>query len=173
MKWQSSLAGLLAGVAAAQATTIFIASPDTAQTFTYGSVSEHRLFWNGKEGRLYAYLRFCNRPYDSGSEPPAAESFLFALPGIKLDAVSGTFYAETRDGRRVPVAEWRGGWPHRRIVPSEGTLLVIARCGGRASVCLFATDEKTERGWAACSWASINDNWSLQNLVCDLIAKRR
>ena len=172
MRWLWSLAGLLAGVVAAQATTIFITSPDTAQTFTYGSVIEHQLFWNQKEGRLYADLRFSNQPYSSNSEPPAAESFLFALPGVKLDEASKTFYAESRSGRRVPVAEWRGGWLCRRIAPSDGTFFVIAKRSGRASLCLFATDEKTKRGWSP-TWVSINNDWSLQNLVCDLIANRR
>ena len=124
------------------AATLQIASPDAAQTFAYGSAVRHHLFWNDQRQELYAYVTFSNRPYAGDNEPPRDESFVFDLPGVRLDSNTRKFVGKTRNGQEVPVATLERGFLGLGgdVKPLPGTVISISNQHGEVTVVLTAID---------------------------------
>jgi hypothetical protein len=100
-----SLIVLLAPALRAQhddAPPVVIRSPDTAETFVFGSVKDRSLFWDKKNQMLVAHITFVDGPVDQGQAPE--DSHDFKLPGIIFDQAKGVFIAHSSKGEAIPVA---------------------------------------------------------------------
>jgi hypothetical protein len=161
------LATLFAASVSAIASPTSIVSPDRPQTFAYGEMIWHQLYFERAAGELSARITFSNLPYASDDEPRRDESFDFRFPGIKFDPTQGAFFATGRRGVLIPVARVRGdpacGWVH--LAP--GAKIYLLKQSGRVTAILTATDYPR----AGSQWIETDDNWSLQNLLVALFAQ--
>lgn len=162
------LATLLATSASAIAGAISITSPNHPQTFAYGEMTWRQLYLERTTGGLTARITFSNLPYADCNDPRRDEAFDFRFPGIKFDPVGRAFFASGRRGESIPVARLRGdpacGW----IDLAPGAKIYLLKESGRVTAILTATDYP-RRG---SQWIEMDDNWSLQNLLCALFGHR-
>jgi hypothetical protein len=146
-----------------QAAEVTIVSPDTEQTFAFGSIIDHQLKWDGAH-TLNALITFSTLPYVGKEQPRVDETFAFRLPGVTFDPATRTFYARAARGERVPVAAFRRELIVDSILPLDGTKICVFKKSGHVRVVLTATSwPRVSRG--GLHWIERDENFSLQNLV--------
>ena len=121
------------------AASVSIPSPDQAQTYADGRLTNGKLTWSNKEQALYASLTFSNELYDTQGERLTEERFLFKLPGVMADPATKTYSAQDDSGQRVPVATWQDGFFGRRIMVSPGACFHVQNSHGTVRVVMTAT----------------------------------
>jgi hypothetical protein len=82
---------------------ISIASPDTATTFAFGTISKRALIWSESTQTLFAEVTFVD--VDPNSSQSNDDTHRFRLPGITLDKAHGIFYATSPKGEVIPIAQ--------------------------------------------------------------------
>ena len=146
------------------ADAVSITSPDHAQTYAYGAVTWHQLYLQRTGGKLAARITFSNWPYAGDYEPRRDEAFDFRFPGIHIDFARHAFVAIGRRGEFIPVAWFRGdpscGW----IKLAPNAKIYLLKESGRVTATLTATSYP--RGGER--WIELDNNYSLQNLLCAL-----
>jgi hypothetical protein len=158
------LAALFAASASAAAGTIKITSPDQAQTFAYGETTWRQLYLQRATGGLLARITFSNLPYADCNEPRTEEPFDFRFPRVRFDPARRAFFATGRRGELIPVAQFRGNPPYGWIDLTPGAKIYLLKESGLVTATLTATDYP-RRG---SQWIEMDNNWSLQNLLCAL-----
>jgi hypothetical protein len=163
------LATLLTASALARADAISITSPDHAQTFAYGEMIWHQLYFRGTGSHLVARITFSNLPYAGDDEPRRDEAFDFRFPSTQFDSTRRAFFATGRYGKLIPVARFRGdpacGW----IDLAPGAKIYLLKESGRVTAILTATDYPR----VGMRWIQTDDNFSLQNLLVVLFRELR
>jgi hypothetical protein len=147
--------------------SVTILSPDTAQTWAYGYVTEAKFAWSSKEKALYADITFSNDLYATTDEPVQHEYFLFKFPGMMLDPGTKTFYAQDSSGQRVPVAVSESGLFSSFIKPLPGTVVYIHKKHGKVQVTLTATTVPLSVGGGR-HWIEEGDGALFQKLFSQL-----
>ena len=164
MRTAIALLATLFTSASAMADAISIASPNHARTYAYGTVTWRRLYLERTRGELAARITFSNLPFADANEPRTDEPFDFRFPGIHIDLARHAFVAKGRRGESIPVAWFRGnpscGWI--KLAPNAKIYLV--KESGRVTATLTATSYP--RGGER--WIELDNNYSLQNLLCAL-----
>jgi len=158
------LATLLATMVSVFAGAIKITSPDRARTFAYGEMTWRQLYLNSATGGLTARLTFSNLPYVDSDNPRSDEPFDFRFPGVRFDPARRVFFASGRRGELIPVARFRNGLASGWIDLAPGAKMYLLKESGRVTAILTATDYP-RRG---SQWVQMDNNWSLQNLLCTL-----
>jgi hypothetical protein len=158
------LATLVATGASAVAGAIKITSPDHVQTFAYGEMTWRQLYLQPTTGALTARITFSNLPYADCNDPRTDEAFDFHFPGVRFDPARRAFFASGRHGELIPVAWLRGHPPFGWIDLAPGAKIYFLKESGRVTTILTATDYP-RRG---SQWIEMDNNWSLQNLLCAL-----
>ena len=147
-----------------RADAVSITSPNHARTYAYGSVTWRQLYLERTRGELAARITFSNVPFADANEPRSYEPFDFRFPGIHVDLARRAFVTNGRHGEFIPVAWFRGnpscGWI--KLAPNAKMYLVKEH--GRVTATLTATSypRSGER------WIELDNNYSLQNLLCAL-----
>jgi hypothetical protein len=126
---------------ALEASELSILSPDTAQTFSFGSIIWKQLRWTPGAGALVASITFSNYEYASRVEPREDDRFDFAFPGITFDRASGVFSAHDHSGASIPVAFLRKEWFFSTIVLEPNAQIVLHKQSGKVRVELVASSE--------------------------------
>jgi len=167
MRIAITLLGALITSASAMADAISIASPDQARTYAYGSVTWRQLYLERRRGELAARITFSNLPFADANEPRTDEPFDFRFPGVQVDRARHAFVATGPRGEFIQVAWFRGdpscGWI--KLAPNAKIYLV--KESGRVTATLTATSYP--RGGER--WIELDNNYSLQNLLCVLFQK--
>src|SRR6266436_10448471 len=158
------LATLVAASASAFAGAIKITSPDQPQTYAYGETTWRQLYLERPSGGLTARITFSNLPFVDSNNPRTDEPFDFHFPGIRLDPAHRTFFARGRRRELIPVARFRGGPACGWIDLAPGAKMYLLKESGRVTAILTATDYPR----AGSQWVELDNNWSLQNLLCAL-----
>ena len=158
------LATLVATSASAVAGAIKITSPDHPQTYAYGETTWRQLYREPRNGGLMARITFSNLPYDGDDNPRRDEPFDFHFPGVRFDRAQSAFFAGGRRGELIPVARFRGGPACGWIDLAPGAKMYLLKESGRVTAILTATDYPR----AGSQWVELDNNWSLQNLLCAL-----
>jgi hypothetical protein len=150
--------------ASAMADAVSITSPNHARTYAYGAVTWHQLYLERTRGELAARITFSNWPYADSNEPRRDEPFDFRFPGVRVVPARHAFVSTGRHGESIPVAWFWGdpvcGWI--KLAPNAKIHLV--KESGRVTATLTATSYP--RG--GVRWIELDDNYSLQNLLCAL-----
>jgi hypothetical protein len=150
--------------ASARADAISLASPDHARTYAYGAVTWRQLYLERARGELAARITFSNLPFADANEPRTDEPFDFRFPGIRVDFTRHAFVATGRRGELIPVASFWGdpscGW----IKLAPNAKIYLLKENGRVTATLTATSYP--RGGER--WIELDNNYSLQNLLCAL-----
>jgi hypothetical protein len=150
--------------ASAMSDAISVASPDHARTYAYGAVTWRQLYLKRTRGELAARITFSNMPFADANEPRTDETFDFRFPGVHVDLAQHAFVVPGRRGEFIPVAWFRGnpscGWI--KLAPNAKIYLV--KESGRVTATLTATSYP--RGGER--WIELDNNYSLQNLLCAL-----
>jgi hypothetical protein len=158
------LAATLITSASAMADAVSVTSPDHARTYAYGAVTWHQLYLQRTRGELAARIAFSNWPYAGDDEPRRDEAFDFRFPGVHVDFAQHAFVATGRRGEFIPVAWFRGdpscGW----IKLAPNAKIYLLKESGRVTATLTATSYP--RGGER--WIEMDNNYSLQNLLCAL-----
>ena len=143
---------------------VSVVSPNHAQTYAYGSVTWRQLYLERTRGELTARITFSNVPFADANQPPTYEPFDFRFPGVHIDSARHAFVTRGRRGESIPVAWFRGdpSWGWVKLAPNAKIYLV--KESGRVTATLTATSypRRGER------WVELNNNFSLQNLLCAL-----
>jgi hypothetical protein len=167
MRFAIVSAALLITSVIAMADAVSITSPDHARTYAYGAVTWHQLYLQRTHGELAARITFSNWPYAGDDEPRRDEAFDFRFPGVHADFAQHAFVASGRRGELIPVARFQGdpacGWI--KLAPHAKMYLVKEH--GRVTATLTATSYP--RG--GVRWIELDNNFSLQNLLCALLGK--
>lgn len=146
------------------ADAVSIASPNHARTYAYGSVTWRQLYLERARGELAARITFSNVPFADANEPRTEEPFDFRFPGIHVDRARHAFFAIGSRGESIPVAWFRGdpscGW----IKLGPNAKIYLLKEHGRVTATLTATS--FPRGGER--WIDLDNNYSLQNLLCTL-----
>ena len=150
--------------ASAIADAVSVASPNHARTYAYGEVTWRQLYLERTRGELAARITFSNVPFADANEPPRYEPFDFRFPGIHVDLARHAFVTRGRHGESIPVAWFRGdpSWGWIKLAPNAKIYLV--KESGRVTATLTATSYP--RGGER--WIELDNNYSLQNLLCAL-----
>jgi len=158
------LAATLITGASAMADVVSITSPDHARTYAYGAVTWHQLYLQRTGGKLAARITFSNWPYAGDDEPRTDQPFDFRFPGIRVDFTRHAFVATGRRGEFIPVAWFRGdascGW----IKLAPNAKIYLLKESGRVTATLTATSYPRD----GVRWIELDNNYSLQNLLCAL-----
>jgi hypothetical protein len=150
--------------ASAMADAISISSPDHAWTYAYGSVTWRQLHLERRRGDLVARITFSNVPFADSNEPPTNEAFDFRFPGVHVDFARHAFVTTGRRGESIPVAWFRGSPSGGWIKLAPNAKIYLVKESGRVTATLTATSypRSGER------WIELDNNFSLQNLLCAL-----
>jgi len=116
-----------------------------------------------------ARITFSNLPYAGDDNPRRDEPFDFQFPGVWFDRARSAFFASGRRGELIPVARFRGGPACGWIDLAPGAKMYLLKESGRVTAILTATDYPR----AGSQWVELDNNWSLQNLLCYLAARCR
>src|ERR671923_1821948 len=158
-----SAALLITGVTAL-ADAVSITSPNHTRTYAYGAVTWHQLYLQRTRGELAVRITFSNWPFAGDDEPRSDEPFDFRFPGVHVDFARHAFVASGRHGELIPVARFRGdpscGW----IKLTQNAKIYLLKEDGRVTATLTATSYP--RG--GIRWVELDNNLSLQNLLCAL-----
>ena len=164
MRFAILAATLLITSVTAMADAVSITSPDHGRTYAYGAVTWHQLYLERARGELAARITFSNWPYADANEPCTDEPFDFRFPGIHVDFARHAFVTTGRRGESIPVACFRGnpscGW----IKLAPNAKIYLLKESGRVTATLTATSYP--RG--GVRWIELDNNYSLQNLLCAL-----
>lgn len=163
------LALVLMTSASAIAGAISVTSPDHPQTFSYGAMTWHQLYFDRAAGELGARITFSNVPYAGDDEPRRDESFDFRFPSVHFDSARRTFFARNADGEFIPVARFREGLAFGWIDLAPGTKMYLVKESGRVTATLTATDHPR----AGTQWVQMDNNFSLQNILIALFGGLR
>jgi hypothetical protein len=158
------LAILVATSASAVAGSIKITSPDHPQTYAYGQTTWHQFYFEPRNGGLMARITFSNLPYAGDDNPRRDEPFDFNFPGVRFDRAQSAFFASGRRGELIAVARFRSGLACGWIDLAPGAKMYLLKESGRVTAILTATDYPR----AGSQWVELDNNWSLQNLLCAL-----
>ena len=146
------------------ADAVSITSPDHGRTYAYGAVTWQQLYLDQRRDELAARVTFSNFPFADANEPRTDEAFAFRFPGIRVDSARKAFMAKGRRGELIPVAWFRGdpscGW----IKLAANAKIYLLKESGRVTATLTATSYP--RGGER--WIELDNNYSLQNLLCAL-----
>ena len=146
------------------ADAVSITSPDHARTYAYGAVTWHQLYLRRTRGELAVRITFSNWPYAGDDEPRRDEAFDFRFPAVHVDFAQHAFVASGRLGELIPVARFQGdpacGW----IELGPNAKMYLVKEHGRVTATLTATSYP--RG--GVRWIELDNNYSLQNLLCAL-----
>ena len=149
------------------ADAVSITSPDHVRTYAYGAVTWRQLYLERTRGELAARITFSNLPFADANEPRTDEPFDFRFPGIHVDFARHAFVATGRRGESIPVAWFRGdpscGW----IKLEPNAKIYLVKESGRVTATLTATSYPRAGG----RWIELDNNFSLQNLLCALFQK--
>ena len=158
------LATTLITSASAIADAVSVTSPNHAKTYAYGAVTWRQLYLERTRGELAARITFSNWPFADANELRTDEPFDFRFPGIHVDFARHAFVAIGRRGEFIPVAWFRGdpscGW----IKLASNAKIYLLKESGRVTATLTATSYP--RGGER--WIELDNNYSLQNLLCAL-----
>jgi hypothetical protein len=158
------LAATLIASASAMADAVSVTSPDHARTYAYGAVTWHQLYLQRTRGELAARITFSNFPFADTNEPRTDEPFDFRFPGIHVDLAQHAFVATGRRGKSIPVAWFRGdpscGW----IKLAPNAKIYLLKESGHVTATLTATSYPRDGE----RWIELDNNYSLQNLLCAL-----
>jgi hypothetical protein len=146
------------------ANTVKIVSPDTAQTYTYSSVTWRSFHWDAAQQQFTARITFSNYQYVSHDELLDEESYNFEFPGVKFDPGTGTFFAKGSNGRHVAVAELSKDLIGQSIKPLPGTVIHVLKQSGKVVVILTGSNiayGNTDR----VHWSEENRGFFFDNLV--------
>ena len=164
MRMAIALLTTLITSASAMTDAVSVVSPNHAQTYAYGSVTWRQLYLERTHGELAARITFSNVPFADSSDPPREEPFDFRFPGIRVDRARHAFVTQGRRGESIPVAWFRGdpscGW----IKLTANTKIYLLKESGRVTATLTATSYPRVGG----RWIELDNNYSLQNLLCAL-----
>src|SRR5689334_10645845 len=119
---------------------ISVTSPDHPQTFSYGAMTWHHLYFDRRASELSARITFSNFPYAGDDEPRRDESFDFRFPSVQFDSARRTFFARSAHGEFIPVARFREGLACGWIDLAPGTKMYLVKESGRVTATLTATD---------------------------------
>jgi hypothetical protein len=164
MRIAIALAVTLMTTASAMADAVSVASPNHARTYAYGAVTWRQLYLERTRGELAARITFSNFPFADANEPRTDQPFDFRFPGIQVDFAQHAFVATGRRGESIPVAWFRGnpscGW----IKLAPNAKIYLLKENGRVTATLTATS------YPRCGerWIELDNNYSLQNLLCAL-----
>ena len=164
MRIAIALAVTLITTASAMEDAVSVTSPNHARTYAYGAVTWRQLYLDRTRRELAARITFSNFPFADANEPRTDQPFEFRFPGIHVDSARHAFIATGRRGEFIPVAWFRGdpscGWI--KLAPNAKIYLVKEH--GRVTATLTATSYP--RGGER--WLELDNNYSLQNLLCAL-----
>src|SRR5215510_9777135 len=153
--------------ASAMADAVSITSPNHARTYAYGAVTWHQLYLERTRGELAARITFSNWPYAGDDQPRVDEPFDFRFPGVHVDFARHAFVATGRRGEFIPVAWFRGGPSCGWIKLAPNAKIYLLKESGRVRATLTATSYP--RGGER--WIELDNNFSLQNLLCALFGE--
>ena len=135
------------------ADAVSVTSPDHARTYAYGAVTWHQLYLERTRGELA-----------DANEPRTDQPFDFRFPGIHVDFARRAFVTTGRRGEFIPVAWFRGdascGW----IKLAPNAKIYLLKESGRVTATLTATSYPRD----GVRWIELDNNYSLQNLLCAL-----
>ncbi len=164
MRIAITLAVTFITTASAKADAVSVTSPNHARTYAYGAVTWHQLYLERTRGELSARITFSNYPFADANEPRADQPSDFRFPGIHVDLARHAFVATGRRGESIPVAWFRGdpscGW----IKLAPNAKIYLLKESGHVTATLTATSYP--RGGER--WVELDNNYSLQNLLCVL-----
>jgi hypothetical protein len=143
------------------ADAVSVNSPDHAQTFAYGEMRAHRLYFDPAADELAAQITFSNSPYADSNDPRKDESFDFRFPGVRFDSAQRVFFARSGAGELVPVAQFREGLACGGVELAPGAKIYLVKESGRVTVTLTATMYPR----AGTRWVQMDNNFSLQNVL--------
>ncbi len=155
---------VLPGVAFATANhKVQLISPETPQSWSYGSMTDHRLIWNSKKKEFRVQLTFSNQDYSSETDLPEKETYQCPFPKVTFDEASGIFSAKSPKGFSVPLAKRVNVLFGTQIELLPTSRVVIFNVHGRLIVTLTGT---TNSAFATGQnkWIVRSKGWYLQNL---------
>jgi hypothetical protein len=164
MRIAIALAVTLITAASAMADAVSVTSPNHARTYAYGAVTWRQLYLERTRGELAARITFSNFPFADSNEPRTEQPFNFRFPGIHVDFAQHAFVATGRRGEFIPVAWFRGGPSCGWIKLAPNAKIYLLKENGRVTATLTATSYP--RGGER--WIELDNNYSLQNLLCVL-----
>ena len=169
MRIAITLAVTLITTASAMADAVSVTSPNHARTYAYGAVTWHQLYLERTRGELAARITFSNYPFADANEPRTDQPFDFQFPGIHVDLAQHAFVATGRRGESIPVAWFRGdpscGW----IKLAPNAKIYLLKESGRVTATVTATSYPRDGE----RWIELNNNYSLQSLLCALFREVR
>jgi hypothetical protein len=151
----------------AMADGVSVTSPDHARTYAYGAVTWHQLYLEQARGELAARITFSNWPYADANQPRTDEPFDFRFPGVRVDFARQAFVVTGRRGEFIPVAWFRGDPGCGSIKLAPNAKIYLLKESGRVTATLTATSYP--RG--GVRWIELDNNYSLQNLLCALFGE--
>jgi len=164
MRIAFALAATLITAASAMADAVSVTSPNHARTYAYGAVTWRQLYLERTRGELAARITFSNFPFADANETRTDQPVDFRFPGIHVDLAQHAFVAIGRRGESIPVAWFRGdpscGW----IKLAPNAKIYLLKENGSVTATLTATSYP--RGGER--WIELDNNYSLQNLLCAL-----
>ena len=164
MRIAIALAATLITSVSVMADAVSVTSPDHARTFAYGALTWHQLYLQRTRGELAARITFSNFTFADANEPRTDQPFDFRFPGIHVDLARHAFVATGRRGEFIPVAWFRGdpscGW----IKLAPNAKIYLLKESGRVTATLTATSYPRDGE----RWIELDNNYSLQNLLCVL-----
>jgi len=163
------LAILVAMSASAVAGAIKVTSPDHPKTYAYGSTTWRQLYLEPSNAGLMARITFSNLPYAGDDEARRDESFDFRFPSVQLNPARRTFFARNGHGELIPVARFREGPACGWIDLAPGAKMYLLKESGRVTATLTTTNYPR----VGSRWIEMDNNFSLQNLLCALFGEFR
>ena len=167
MRIAIALAVTLMTTASAMADAVSVTSPNHARTYAYGAVTWRQLYLERTRGELAARITFSNFPFADANEPRTDQPFDFRFPGIHVDFAQHAFVATGRRGESIPVAWFRGDPSSGWIKLAPNAKIYLLKENGRVTATLTATSYP--RGGER--WIELDNNYSLQNLLCALFSE--
>lgn len=113
---------------------ILIKSPDHAESFVYGDVSGHKLFWSEKEQKMFAVVTVDNSRYATSTERPGQDTFRFYLPGVVYEPRTKQYVVHGPNGEIVPFAETKKELFLTSINPVHNAVVRVFRTRGKIEV---------------------------------------
>jgi hypothetical protein len=150
--------------ASAMTDAVSITSPDHARTYAYGAVSWRQLYLERTRGELAARITFSNFPFADSNELRTDQQFDFRFPGVHVDFARHAFVTTGRRGEFIAVAWFRGDPSFGWIKLAPNAKIYLLKESGRVTATLTATSYP--RG--GVRWIELDNNFSLQNLLCAL-----
>jgi len=149
------------------ADAVSITSPNQAKTYAYGAVTWRQFYLQRTHAELAVRITFSNWPYADSNEPRRDEPFNFRFPGVRVDYARHAFVTAGQRGESIPVAWFWGdptcGW----IKLTANAKIYLLKESGLVTATLTATSYP--RG--GVRWIELDNNCSLQNVLCALFGE--